>query len=265
MRCAALTLIAEVIVAWGVTVRLASAASPPVILVDEVHGEKFRIEARGQLDLSKLAAAFRNAGATVEVGKQPLTDDSLAHVDALVVSGAFAPFTAVEIDAVMHFLDRGGRLAVMLHLPFPLTPLLRRLHVDFANGVVREREHVIGDNPMNFQVTAFSVHALTRNVDSIAVFGAWALVNEDGSAAIIARTSPSAWVDLNGNGSLDPGDAVQSFGVAVAGQLGRGQFVVFGDDAIFQNEFLTKGNAVLARNLACWLSRADCQTEGRGA
>jgi hypothetical protein len=38
--------------------------------------------------------------------------------------------------------------------------------------------------------------------------------------------------------------------------------VVFGDDAIFQNEFLTKGNAVLARNLACWLSRADCQTEG---
>jgi hypothetical protein len=262
MRCTTLLLIAEVIVAWGVAVHLASAASPPVILVDEAHGEKFRIEAQGKLDLSELAAAFRHAGATVESSKQPLTDDRLAHVDALVVSGAFAPFTAAEIDAVTHFLDRGGRLAVMLHVPFPLTPLLRRLHVDFANGVVREREHVIGDNPMNFQVTAFGVHTLTRNVDSIAAFGVWALRNENGSAAIIARTSPNAWIDLNGNGSLDAGDAVQSFGVAVAGQLGRGQFVVLGDDAIFQNEFLTKGNAVLARNLACWLSRADCQTEG---
>lgn len=249
------------LVAAALCVHTALAASPPVVLVDEAHGEKFLVESKGKLDLSKLATAFRAAGATVEANKTPLTDERLAHVDALALSGAFKPFTTDEVDAVMRFLDRGGRLAVMLHIPFPLTSLLRRLHVDFSNGVVREREHVIGGDPMNFRVTAMSPHPLTRKVDAIAVFGTWALMSEESGAAIIARTGPQAWVDLNGNGQPDKGDAVQSFGVAVAGQVGQGQFVVFGDDAIFQNQFLTKGNAVLARNLACWLTRA-CQAEG---
>jgi hypothetical protein len=111
--------------------RAAPAASQPVVLVDEGHGEKFLVQATGKLDLSKLAAAFRAAGAKLEPSKRELTDDRLAHVDGLVLSGAFKPLTAAEVDAVMHFLERGGRLAVMLHIPFPLTPLLRRLHVDF--------------------------------------------------------------------------------------------------------------------------------------
>jgi len=261
MRSVILACLVGGIVASGPYRRMAFAA-PPVVLVDEAHGEKFLIEGTGKLDLSKLGAAFRAVGAQVESNKKELTDDRLAHVDGLVVSGAFKAFTDAEIDAVMHFLERGGRLVVMLHIPFPLTPLLRRLHVDFSNGVIHERAHVIGDDPINFQVTDLSPHALTRNVDALAVFGAWALMNEDKDATIIARTGPTAWVDLNGNNQLDKGDAVQSFGVAVAGQAGRGQFVVFGDDAIFQNEFLTKDNAVLAKNLACWLARTTCQAGG---
>jgi hypothetical protein len=259
VRGVALAPLVAGLVAASLCLPAVRATSPPVVLVDEAHGEKFLIDGRGKLDLSQLAAAFRTAGARVESSRKPLTADRLSRADALVVSGAFAPLSAAEIDAVMHFLDRGGRLAVMLHIPFPLTPLLRRLQVDFSNGVIREREHVIAGDPINFHVTALGPHPLTRQVDSVAVFGAWALMNEHSGAAIIARTSPSAWVDLNGNGSLDKGDAVQSFGVAVAGQVGRGSFVVFGDDAIFQNEFLIKHNAVLARNLACWLTRASCK------
>jgi hypothetical protein len=118
---------------------------------------------------------------------------------------------------------------------------------------------VIGGDPINFRVTALSPHALTRKVDSLAVFGAWALMNENADAVIIARTGRTAWVDLNGNNQLDAGDAVQAFGIAVAGHAGEGQFVVFGDDAIFQNEFLTGDNAVLAKNLGCWLARTSCE------
>jgi len=44
--------------------------------------------------------------------------------------------------------------------------------------------------------------------------------------------------------------------VAVAGRSGKGRFVVFGDDAIFQNKFLTGDNLVLGRNLASWLAPA---------
>jgi hypothetical protein len=261
IRLATLASLVLTVVALRACVGRLAAAPPPVILVDEAHGEKFLVEANGALDLSSLAGAWRAAGATVEPSTQPLTEVRLSHADALVVSGAFAPFSATEIAAVMHFLDRGGRLAVMLHIPFPLTPLLRRLRVDFSNGVIREREHVAGGDPKNFQLTVLSPHPLTRRVDALSVYGAWALMNENADAAIIARTGPSAWVDLNGNDRLDAGDAVQSFGVAVAGHVGQGEFVVFGDDAIFQNQFLSKGNAVLARNLGCWLTRASCQAD----
>ena len=50
-------------------------------------------------------------------------------------------------------------------------------------------------------------------------------------------------------------DAVQSFAVAIAGQSGNGRFVVFGDDAIFQNQFFKGNNQVLGRNLARWLGQ----------
>jgi hypothetical protein len=46
---------------------------------------------------------------------------------------------------------------------------------------------------------------------------------------------------------------VGSFGVVVSGDLGNGRFIVFGDDAIFQNKFLDNSNRQLAKNLARWL------------
>jgi len=73
------------------------------------------------------------------------------------------------------------------------------------------------------------------------------------SARVIASTSPKGWVDLNGDKKLSTGDVVQAFGVVVDGARGAGRFVVFGDDAIFQNKFLDQQNLRLAHNLASWL------------
>jgi hypothetical protein len=58
---------------------------------------------------------------------------------------------------------------------------------------------------------------------------------------------------MDGDMKLSKGDIVQSFGVVVQGTHGAGRFVVFGDDAIFQNKFLDASNKQLARNLARWL------------
>ena len=180
----------------------------------------------------------------------------MSGVSALIISGPFKPLTPPEIEAVLHFLNRGGRLAVMLHIPFPVAPLLRQLGVDFSNGVIREQQGVIGGDPLNFHITALSPHPLTRDLTSFDAFGVWALHGEGAGIVSIARTSPTAWVDLNGSNTLDKGDATQAFDVVVAGQIGSGRFVVFGDDAIFQNQFLSGGNAALAKNLAWWLTQA---------
>ena len=73
-------------------------------------------------------------------------------------------------------------------------------------------------------------------------------------AGCSGHDATSAWLDLDRNRVYDAGgEPGGSWGVGVAGSLGKGRFVVFGDDAIFQNRFLEGGNEHLGRNLARWL------------
>lgn len=250
--------IASVLVTAAVVAGLtgARASAKPVVLFDEGHGERFLVGATGPLDLSALGALFRDQGWEVRTGRAALADDVLAAVDAIVLSGAFVPLVPDEIDAVVRFLDRGGRLCVMLHIGPPVDRLLYRLDTAISNGVIRERENVLEGDPLNFRVTRLASHPLLRGVGAFAVFGAWALQSLGSNPEILARTSPGAWVDLNRDGALGGGDATQSFGVAVAGVRGKGRFAVFGDDAMFQNRFLSGGNLTLGKNLVAWLAGA---------
>jgi len=226
---------------------------PLTVLFDEGHGQHFMADGKAPLDLSRLAAQFESQGYRVATGAQEMSDTILSGTDVLVISGPFKPFTVAENDAVLRFLTRGGRLSVMLHIAQPVTSLLEQLGVVTSNGVIRERENVIDVDPMNFRVTKLAQHELTANLDNFEMFGVWALLASGRKTTVVAQTSPTAWVDLNQNKQLEPGDAVQSFAVAVAGQFGAGRFVVFGDDALFQNEFLKANNEALSVNLARWL------------
>jgi hypothetical protein len=224
------------------------------VVFDEGHGERFVISRDGLLDLSSLAAVVREGGEDVASLQTPLTDAALAGADALVISGPFVPLSAEEVSTVVRFLDRGGRLAVMLHIGIPAGELLHRLGVDFSNAVIHEQHDTIDADPANFRVTRFASHPLLSGVKRFSLYGVWALMATGDNARVITATSPDAWVDLDGDGTLSAGDAVQSFGVVVAGTSGRGEFLVFGDDAIFQNKFLDVDNRTLAANLAAWLA-----------
>jgi len=231
----------------------AAHAAPPVVLFDEGHGQMFFIGQEGPLQLSGFAALFRQAGCEVRTSRAPLNDATLAGVTALVSSGPFAPFTAEEGAAVGRFLERGGRLAVLLHIGPPVAGLLGQLGVSHSNGVLREQEGVLHDQPLDFWVNDLEPHPLFAGIERFALFGGWALVNDGEGVRVIARTGPGAWVDLNRNETRDAADPVQAFGVAVAGERGKGAFVVFGDDAIFQNRYLEEFNGPLGRNLVRWL------------
>lgn len=230
---------------------------PPTVLFDEGHGQQFTVAGHGPLDLSGLRARIEAAGVTVATSTQELSDTILSGTGALVISGAFAAFTKAEIDSILRFLTRGGRLGVMLHIPQPIAPLLEQLGVHTSNGVIRERENVIDVDPMNFRVTRLAPHESTTNIDSIDVYGAWALQGSGDKAVAIAETSTTAWVDLNRDRQLQERDAVQSFAVAVSGRFGAGRFVIFGDDALFQNRFLEGNNEALATNLGRWLTARE--------
>lgn len=228
-------------------------SAAPVMLFDQGHDQRFVIEKDGPLNLSQFAAIMQEEGFAVKSTNLSLTEKSLAGVDVLVISGAFAKLSNPETEAISAYIARGGRLALMLHIPQPVADLLHGLDVDFTNYVLSEQENIIDNDPRNFQVKNLVPHPLFASMDHFSLYGGWALMNTGSTTRIIASTSAKGWVDLNGDGKLSKGDVVQAFGVMVEGTSGAGRFLVFGDDAIFQNKFLDEQNRQLARNLARWL------------
>lgn len=235
----------------------AGGAAGPVVLFDEGHGQRARVRGDGPLELSGFGAIVSKRGGRPRASTGELTRPALTDVRALIVSGASEKLRDAEVEAIVAFLEKGGRLAVMIQVEPPQAALLHRLGVSISNGVVRDPSGALAGDPLSYRVTRLRPHPLTRGLSGFAVHGAWALLPTAPSAEVIAETSPQAWVDLNGNGRLDPRDAKQAFAVAVAGRRGSGRFAVFGDDAMFQNKLLTGDNRRLAENLADWLQGPD--------
>lgn len=229
----------------------AAAESTGAVLFDQGHNQRFVIEDAGELQLSKFADIIRSIGGIASSTTAPLSDELLKGVTALIISGPFEALKSGEIEAVIRFLERGGRLAAMLHIGPPLAPLLSRLDVDHSNLVLHERRNVI-DSDINFRVTDLTASPLFDGLQRFSLYGAWGL-NGGKSGISLARTSPDTWVDMDGNGVISKGDIVGAFDVVVTGSAGTGKFVIFGDDAIFQNRYLDEDNSRLAGNLAGWL------------
>jgi hypothetical protein len=228
-------------------------AKKRTVIFDQGHGQKFVIEKEGELQLSRLSGLLKGKGFDVKVNAGPINNAVLKTADVLIISGAFQPLSSEEINAVIGFIERGGKLCVMLHIPHPLTGLMSRLKVYASNGVIQEQKNTINNTLKDFYITTMGKHKITKGLKKIGVHGAWALMTESSTAEIIARTGPMAWIDLNRDGKLNKTDARQSFGVIITGTLGKGRYVIFGDDAIFQNKFLDQENMSLGKNLADWM------------
>jgi hypothetical protein len=222
------------------------------VLFDTGHGERFLIGEKGPLQLSGFAEIIQATGAKVAPLAKPISDESLAGADGLVISGAFAPLRSEEIDALVRFMLRGGKLSVMLHIAPPLKAMLERFGISYTNGVIRENENIIGGQPQDFRVNRLGSHPVLQGISEFSLYGAWGLNSIDPRSHVIASTSSQAWIDLHHN-KTQTKDETASFAVACAGEVGKGGFLVFGDDAIFQNKFLDKNNKTLAVNLASWL------------
>jgi hypothetical protein len=228
------------------------ALAGPVVLFDQSHGQQFLVEANRPLDLSGLAGVFAEQGAEIRTSTMPISDRVLKGVDVLIISGPFAPITPPEVMAVMKFVYHGGKLAVLAHISQPLMGLLPQMGIAMSSLAVSEQENILNTNAKEFMVKDLTPHPLTVGLKSFNIYGGWALLEKKKDIIVIARTTHKAWVDLNQNGQLNDNDAVQAFAMVLAGRNGSGSFVVFGDDAIFQNQFLKDGNLTLARNLAIW-------------
>ena len=229
----------------------------PTVLFDQGHGQRFLIDKQGSLHLSMLADLFRDYRFSVKTNEGRISHETLKGADVLIISGAFAPLTSAEIDSIVDFVERGGKLCVMLHIGQPVSGLLWRFNVLISDGVILEQENLINGKQKDFFITRFASHPLMDGLKKFAVHGCWALNATDkhggeNHGRSIAQTSGMAWIDLNRDGQFNETDAMQSYSVVVAGTFSKGRFVVFGDDAIFQNTFLENENMALGKNLVKW-------------
>lgn len=234
-----------------------SASSNPkhkTLVVDQGHNQMFFINQETPLGLSKLAELFHKQGYRVLPQSETITTESLQGKDIFMTSGLFSPFSKSETNALVKYIKDGGSLLMMLHIAPPAGNLLHELGVNFSNGVIHEQEQTIENQDLNFNITNLSDHPITIGLTQFEVYGAWALMSDGNTAKVVATTGPNAWVDLDGSKTLTPGDAVQHLGVAVAGTYGNGKFIIFGDDAIFQNRFLSENNRKLMLNCLLWLT-----------
>jgi hypothetical protein len=225
-----------------------------IVLFDQGHGQQFLVEKNRPLDLSELATLFINEGATITTSRDKISSEVLSGIDVLIISGPFAPLLEPEIQAILKFVNDGGRLAVMAHIAQPIAGLILKLGGVISSAAVYEQKNIIGTNARDFMVSHLINHPLTNGLDAFAAYGTWALMAEKEGVQEVARTSDDAWVDLNMNGVLNDRDAKQAFAIILAGEIGLGKFAIFGDDALFQNQFLQGGNRVLGQNLVRWFS-----------
>lgn len=230
-----------------------TSSGPPVVIFDQGHGQRFAAEDRGPLGLARLTSILQEQKLRVGVLAGPLTPARLAASRAVIISGPFTPLTRDDIERLSAFMENGGRLCLMLHIAEPAAALMERLGIE-ALGVALA---VNGENQSHpatdFAVSDLDSNQLFQGLLGFTVYGSWALEVAGSTARIIARTDKTTWIDDNRDGIMDENE-VRPYGMVATGIHGKGAFMVFGDDAIFQNRFLDPDNRKLARNLAAWLA-----------
>lgn len=194
----------------------------PVVLFDQGHGQVFLIEKSEELDLSSLANLFKESGFEVRSGQGKITSELLSDVNSLIISGPFRPFIGSEIAEIKKFIERGGSVAIMIHVALIIKDLLDQLGLAFTPGSINETEGIVGALGKDFLVRKLERHPLFDGLKDFSVYGAWGLVPKNHNNIVIAMTSTNAWIDKNGNNRFDSNDISGEFGIVVVGNYGKG-------------------------------------------
>jgi len=174
----------------------------------------------------ELADYLRGRGYVVDELPRPsvINVDLLASYDLVIRANeccGAAIYLDSEIAAYQEYVAEGGLLLL-------LSDSQAAGENDFlggAFGLVFEG-HSYGEN----RISQFAAHPIAEGVSSV-VYGEGSGVREDSlpsSAEIIGWLSDETWLDMNGNGSLDPGEPSGSAALGVM-TVGSGRIAFIGD------------------------------------
>lgn len=205
----------------------------------------------GATDLRDLA---NEAGAEPQIA---LNTTSYAEADPsgtiAVILSPDEPYTPSERTSVTSFVEEGGTLVIAEDYGRHTTSLLQALGLETSvDGAPLRDEQEYYRSPAFPLATNVSDSTETEGVDQLTLNHGTSLETNRSAngTTVFVSSSEFAYLDQNGNGSLDESEALASRPVVVRETVGSGSVYVVSDPSIFINAMLERpGNAQFARNL----------------
>jgi hypothetical protein len=237
----------------------AGIADGKVVLVDNTHGNQFRLD-----EIEPLVTALSARGARVEFDQDDdLLASRLKYASAYLVFSPSVSFTAGELLLIRQFIANGGRLLVFADptrglvdydffgngITFPdvnyANPVIAPFGLSFYNDYI----YNLKDNEGNFRNVEFSEFVedpLTRDLNMVVFYGAHSVHTDSGTAlALGAADSLSSLTDQGG-------------GLTAMALSTNGQVLAMGDFTFLTSPFnLVADNNLLLSHVADFAISAE--------
>ena len=245
----------------------------------EGHGER-HITDRERGGFSTARAKLEAQGYRVARGSLQHDSNLLRDTDVLILSGPRESLADDELRRITHFVDKGGRLLVLLD-PRTTTGLdewVAQWGVTLGPGIVVDPEDRIAQgSPTALLVRRFTDHKITREFTTPLLLPVLQPVSFDPASAAnfaftsLAHSSERSWaetnIDLNTAPEYEEGrDAKGPFALAGAltrnadssASTGTPSLVVIGNSAFASNAYIMfPGNTDFFLNVIAWLADED--------
>ena len=251
-------------------------AARPVVHFVQGHGERSPLDFDRHAGYSRIAARLRAENLVVETLDLGRSRAIPNHCALLVIAGPVRPFAPFEIALVRDYLNRKGRLLLLLdaRTQTGLEPLLREWGVLLGADVVVDESRTLSGREL--YINAYSPHPVTAPLQGLAtVFFLPRSVRprptggggDKPSVAELAACSASGWAEFDPDDPavhLDPQVDIPG-PVPVAVAIERGpvpgvhvqirptRLVVVGDSLFASNSGLMGANADFFLNAVNWL------------
>jgi hypothetical protein len=162
-----------------------------------------------------------------------------ANGSVAVILSPTEPYGPNDTRRVREFVDGGGTLVVADDFGSHSNALLDGVGASarFNGTQLRDERHYYRA-PSLPVATNVSETRYTDGVDQLTLNKGTAI--DAGNATVVATTSPFAYLDRNGTGTLSAGDELGTYPVVTAESVGEGRVVAVGDPSLFINAMLSQ-------------------------
>jgi len=163
----------------------------------------------------------------------------------LIIAGGTAPFTKEESDQLYNYVENGGKLLILTHIPpkMGMEPLLNKFGFNVSDTILIQE-----NQSTTVSAEIIGSHPLTNNVKELMLFGCYYIISEGDSIV-----KCNCYADKNKDKVPDD-DEKGEYGVVGYKKVGKGEVVVVTDDAVLMDNFIMHGdNRKFAENVAQWI------------